>query len=42
MSLSGCRKRERGTRRVGGPAAALLRAMRKEPEAARRTLAADG
>ena len=42
MSLSGCRKRERGTRRVSGPAAALLRAMQKEPEAVRRALAADG
>ena len=42
MSLSGYRKREQGTRRVSGPAAALLRVMQKEPEAVRRALTADG
>ena len=41
MSLSGCRKRDRETRRVSGPVA-LLRAMRKEPEAVRRALTAAG
>ena len=38
MSLSGYRKREQGTRRVSGPAATLLRVIRKEPEAVRRAL----
>ena len=38
MSLSGYRKWEQGTRRVSGPAAALLRVIRKEPEAVRRAL----
>ena len=42
MSLSGYRKWEQGTRRVSGPAAALLRVMQKEPEAVRRALTADG
>jgi len=38
MSLSGYRKWEQGTRRVSGPAATLLRVIRKEPEAVRRAL----
>ena len=38
MSLSVYRKREQGTRRVSGPAATLLRVIRKEPEAVRRAL----
>ncbi len=38
MSLSGNRKWERGTRRVSGPAATLLRVIRKEPEAVWRAL----
>ena len=38
MSLSGYRKWEQGTRRVSGPAAALLRVIQKEPEAVRRAL----
>ena len=38
MSLSGYRKWEQGTRRVSGPAAALLRIIEKEPEAVRRAL----
>ena len=41
MSLSGYRKWEQGTRRVSGPAAALLRVIRKEPEAVRRALEVD-
>ena len=40
MSLSGYRKWEQGTRRVSGPAAALLRLIKKEPEAVRRALLA--
>ena len=39
MSLSGYRKWEQGTRRVSGPAAALLRMIEREPDAVRRTLA---
>lgn len=38
MSLSGYRKWEQGTRRISGPAAALLRVIEKEPEAVRRAL----
>ena len=38
MSLSGYRKWEQGTRRVSGPAAALLRVIQREPEAVRRAL----
>ncbi len=38
MSLSGYRKWEQGTRRVSGPAAALLRVIQKEPDAVRRAL----
>ena len=38
MSLSGYRKWEQGARRVGGPAATLLRVIQKEPEAVRRAL----
>ncbi len=38
MSLSGYRKWEQGTRRVSGPAAALLRVIQKEPEAVKRVL----
>lgn len=38
MSLSGYRKWEQGQRRVSGPAAALLRVIRAEPEAVRRAL----
>ncbi len=38
MSLSGYRKWEQGTRRVSGPAAALLRVIQKEPEAVMRAL----
>ncbi len=38
MSLSGYRKWEQGTRRVSGPAAALLRVIQKEPEAVKRAL----
>ena len=38
MSLSGYRKWKRGTRRVSGPAATLLRVIRKEPEAGWRAL----
>ena len=38
MSLSGYRKWEQGTRRISGPAAALLRVIQKEPEAVRRAL----
>ena len=38
MSLSGYRKWEQGTRRVSGPAAALLRVIQKEPQAVRRAL----
>lgn len=38
MSLSGYRKWEQGTRRVSGPAAALLRVIQKEPEAIKRAL----
>lgn len=40
MSLSRYRKWEQGTRRVSGPAAALLHVIRKEPDAVRRTLLA--
>ena len=40
MSLSGYRKWEQGVRRVSGPAATLLRAIQKEPEAVRRALQA--
>ncbi len=36
MSLSGYRKWEQGTRQVSGPAAMLLRAIQKEPEAVKR------
>ena len=39
MSLSGYRKWEQGKRSIGGPAAALLRVMEREPEAVRRALA---
>lgn len=39
MSLSGYRKWEQGSRRVSGPAAALLRVIEKEPQAVRRALA---
>ncbi len=38
MSLSGYRKREQGTRRISGPAAALLRVIQKEPAAVKRAL----
>ena len=38
MSLSGYRKWEQGTRRVSGPAEALLRVIQREPEAVRRAL----
>ncbi len=38
MSLSGYRKWEQGVRRIGGPAATLLRVIQKEPEAVRRAL----
>ncbi len=38
MSLSGYRKWEQGTRRVSGPAAALLRVIQKEPAAVKRAL----
>ncbi len=38
MSLSGYRKWEQGTRRISGPAEALLRLIQKEPEAVRRAL----
>ncbi len=38
MSLSGYRKWEQGTRSVSGPAAALLKVIRKEPDAVRRAL----
>ena len=38
MSLSGYRKWEQGTRRVSGPAAALLRVIRHDPNAVRRAL----
>ena len=38
MSLSGYRKWEQGTRRVSGPAAALLRIIQHEPNAVRRAL----
>ena len=38
MSLSGYRKWEQGTRRLGGPAAALLRVIEREPEAVKRAL----
>jgi putative transcriptional regulator len=38
MSLSGYRKWEQGTRRISGPAAALLRVIQKEPEAVMRAL----
>ncbi len=38
MSLSGYRNWEQGTRRISGPAAALLRVIQKEPEAVRRAL----
>ena len=38
MSLSGYRKWEQGTRRVSGPAAALLRIIEHEPNAVRRAL----
>lgn len=38
MSLSGYKKWEQGTRRVSGPAEALLRVIQKEPEAVRRAL----
>ena len=41
MSLSGYRKWEQGTRRVGGPAATLLRVIQREPEAVRRALSVD-
>ena len=40
MSLSGYRKWEQGSRRVSGPAAALLEVIRKEPEAVKRALLA--
>ena len=38
MSVSGYRKWEQGTRRVSGPAAALLRIIEHEPNAVRRAL----
>ena len=38
MSLSGYRKWERGTRRVSGPVATLLRVLEREPEAVKRAL----
>ena len=38
MSLSGYRKWEQGPRRLGGPAAALLRVIEREPEAVKRAL----
>lgn len=38
MSPSEYRKWEQGTRRVSGPAAALLEVIRKEPDAVRRAL----
>ena len=38
MSLSGYRKWEQGTRRVSGPAAALLRIIEREPKAVTRAL----
>ena len=38
MSLSGYRKWEQGTRRVSGPAAALLRVIEREPGAFKRAL----
>ena len=40
MSPSGYRKWEQGTRRVSGPAAALLQVIRKEPAAVKRALLA--
>ena len=40
MSLSGYRKWEQGSRRVSGPAAALLQVIRKEPDAVKRALLA--
>jgi putative transcriptional regulator len=39
MSLSGYRKWEQGSRRVSGPAAALLRVIEREPAAVQRALA---
>ena len=41
MSLSGYRKWEQGTRRMSGPAAALLRVIEREPDAVKRTLSRD-
>ena len=41
MSLSGYRKWEQGSRRVSGPAAALLQVIRREPDAVRRALLAE-
>lgn len=38
MSLSGYRKWEQGQRRVSGPAAALLRVIKEEPEAVKRAI----
>ena len=38
MSLSGYRKWEQGRRRVSGPAAALLRIIKHDPNAARHAL----
>ncbi|MDE0101534.1 MAG: helix-turn-helix domain-containing protein [Gammaproteobacteria bacterium] len=40
MSPSGYRKWEQGSRRVSGPAAALLQVIRKEPAAVKRALLA--
>lgn len=40
MSLSGYRKWEQGQRSISGPAAALLRILEREPEAAKRALGA--
>lgn len=42
MSLSGYRKWEQGTRRISGPAAALLRVIEREPEAVKRALLSAG
>ena len=42
MSLSGYRKWEQGTRRISGPAAALLHVIEREPEAIKRALLSAG
>lgn len=42
MSPSGYRKWEQGTRRVSGPAAALLQVIRREPDAVKPALLSPG